>query len=88
MQMSFFFSVLLGPEKLPFFSQSKTKQKKLTFLAALVNSIFTAVLQKGEIVSVLESLTLRGFKTLNNPEETDDPNRGVPSCFLEADRHT
>lgn len=86
--MSFFWRAA-GPREVAFFfpEQNKTK-KKQTFLAALVNSIFTAVCQKGKLSVFLESLTLRGFKTLNNAEETDDPNHGVPSCFLEADRRT
>lgn len=86
--MSFFWRAA-GPREVAFFfPRAKQNKKRQTFLAALVNSIFTAVCQQGKLSVFLESLTLGGFKTLNNPEETDDPNRGVPSCFLEADRHT
>lgn len=87
MQMSFF-GVLLGPRRCLFFP--KQNKKKLFFFVSsiLVNSIFTAVWEKGKTVSVPESLTMRWFRTLNNPEITDDPNPGVQSCFLQADRQT
>lgn len=61
MQMSFFCRPA-EPREVAFFSQSKTKQKKQTFLAALVNSIFTAVCQKGKLSVFLRVSHSEGLK--------------------------